>query len=180
MNHARQRQVLNELKVETQARIRRLTQDVGARESIGELSMYDNHPADVGTETFERARDVGSRVYEVRRLEQIDHALERIDSGEYAKCEHCGHRIDDERLEAVPWATRCSRCQQSLDESGTKWRPVEEDVIKMPFGNSDRATEYLGYDGQDAWEDASQQSSSDSPQDRSGEDVHADRRRSVN
>ncbi|MEG3068544.1 MAG: hypothetical protein RQM95_10115 [Syntrophaceticus schinkii] len=31
----------------------------GLRDSINELSMYDNHPADIGTETFERSKDIG-------------------------------------------------------------------------------------------------------------------------
>ena len=29
------------------------------KESVGELSGYDNHPADLGAETFERAKDLG-------------------------------------------------------------------------------------------------------------------------
>ena len=29
------------------------------REAINELSAYDNHPGDLGTETFERAKDLG-------------------------------------------------------------------------------------------------------------------------
>ena len=27
-------------------------------DSIGELSMYDNHPGDIGSEIFERAKDI--------------------------------------------------------------------------------------------------------------------------
>jgi RNA polymerase-binding transcription factor DksA len=41
---------------------------------------------------------------------QIDHALERIERGDYGVCEVCGEDISPERLRAVPYAVRCARC----------------------------------------------------------------------
>ncbi len=37
----------------------------------------------------------------------INHALERIETGNYGQCEECGEDIDPKRLEAVPYATLC-------------------------------------------------------------------------
>lgn len=45
-----------------------------------------------------------------RELQQIEHALERIESGAFATCQECGAGIEDARLVAVPHATLCSRC----------------------------------------------------------------------
>jgi DnaK suppressor protein len=43
-------------------------------------------------------------------LEQIDEALQRIEEGNYGHCEECGVKIPPERLEAIPYATRCVQC----------------------------------------------------------------------
>ena len=37
----------------------------------------------------------------------INDALSRIESGDYTKCEVCGEPIQEERLNAVPYATLC-------------------------------------------------------------------------
>ena len=52
-----------------------------------------------------------------RLLELIDEALERIEAGGYGECAHCGEPVQDKRLEAVPWARHCLRCQD-LQERG--------------------------------------------------------------
>jgi DnaK suppressor protein len=45
-----------------------------------------------------------------REYEQIEHALLRIEKGEYGICENCGERIAIKRLEALPDATLCIIC----------------------------------------------------------------------
>jgi DnaK suppressor protein len=44
-------------------------------------------------------------------LEEVDAALQRFDAGTYGSCVSCGQAIPIERLEVVPAATRCVRCQ---------------------------------------------------------------------
>lgn len=54
-------------------------------------------------------------------LEQINWALARIDEGTYGTCEECGADIPQERLVALPLATRCIECQRVAEreqESG--------------------------------------------------------------
>ena len=41
---------------------------------------------------------------------QIRLALERVKNGTYGNCAKCGDPIPDDRLEAVPYATRCVSC----------------------------------------------------------------------
>lgn len=43
-------------------------------------------------------------------LRQIGRALERIEAGDYGKCETCGSEISKNRLEAVPHASHCIKC----------------------------------------------------------------------
>jgi RNA polymerase-binding transcription factor DksA len=40
----------------------------------------------------------------------IDAALERISDGSYGICDVCGKSIPAERLQALPFATRCAAC----------------------------------------------------------------------
>jgi RNA polymerase-binding protein DksA len=41
------------------------------------------------------------------QLNDVQHALEKLDAGTYGKCETCGEPIADERLEAMPTARYC-------------------------------------------------------------------------
>ena len=43
-------------------------------------------------------------------LHHIDHALERLDAGTFARCEQCGGEIEADRLRAVPYTTHCRGC----------------------------------------------------------------------
>lgn len=40
-------------------------------------------------------------------IRYINHALARIESGDYGECEECGEPIEEKRLEAIPYATLC-------------------------------------------------------------------------
>ena len=40
----------------------------------------------------------------IKRLQQIDSALDRIHTGKYGKCIRCGKQIPDDRLKALPYA----------------------------------------------------------------------------
>jgi acetoin utilization protein AcuB len=50
-----------------------------------------------------------------RRLRAIEHAIERADHGKLGLCEHCGGRISENRLRALPSATQCIRCARELE-----------------------------------------------------------------
>jgi DnaK suppressor protein len=76
-------------------------------ESLSELSSLDQHPADIGTETFDREKDLSILEQVEAELADIDHALKRLDDGTYGTCEACGKAITDERLEALPAARFC-------------------------------------------------------------------------
>ena len=87
------------------------------KESLQELSVVDEHQADIGTETFEREKDL-SIVESVRAgIEDIDRALERLDAGTYGSCEVCHQPIGDDRLEAVPAARFCVEHQAEIERT---------------------------------------------------------------
>jgi DnaK suppressor protein len=81
----------------------------------GELSMIDQHPADIGSETFERDKDL-SILYNVQaELGEVDRALRRIQDGTYGRCEACGRPIGAARLEARPAARFCLDDQATVE-----------------------------------------------------------------
>ena len=53
-----------------------------------------------------------------RALRQIDEALGRLEADTYGVCEECGSEIGEERLEILPFATRCVECEhrREVDE----------------------------------------------------------------
>lgn len=44
-----------------------------------------------------------------RTLEEVLRALQRIENGVYGKCLVCGEEIDEDRLEAIPYAEKCRK-----------------------------------------------------------------------
>jgi RNA polymerase-binding transcription factor DksA len=48
----------------------------------------------------------------LRTIEEIDAALDRIATGTYGHCLHCGSAIPLERLEFRPFAARCVACHE--------------------------------------------------------------------
>ena len=84
-------------------------------ESLGELSSVNQHQADVGTETFNRERDLSILERVQAELSDVEHALRRLDDGTYGTCEACGRPIDDNRLEAMPAARFCLQDQATAE-----------------------------------------------------------------
>lgn len=139
------------------------------RESTGELSAYDNHPADMGSETFERSKDLARRRDLQRALADIDLALQRLEEGIYGYCQRCGRPIPRQRLEVLPATPYCGECARQLEAggiAGASGRPVEEELLSPPFARTWRdASDEIDFDGEDAWQAVARYGTSDTPQD---------------
>lgn len=145
-------------------------------DQIQEDSTVDNHPADLGTEMFEREKDLGLLSNNQRRLREIGIAMERMDRGEYGICEECGEPIGEERLEVMPSAVTCIRCQRGRERLPDRFhRPIEEQVLNPPFGRSFRGRSGdPGFDGEDAWQQVAQYGTAETPQDTPGAATYND------
>lgn len=144
-----------------------LNEHFGLNESqsdmTGELSMYDNHPADVATEIYERGKDIALNEHAEIYLEQVDRALENISIGHYGSCIACGIPIPFERLEALPTTDYCKA--HSPDKKVSDRRPIEEKFLNPPFGRTslDEHDDQTQFDGEDAWQIVERWGNSDSP-----------------
>lgn len=117
MENARARQLL-ESKREELTHLMKVATDQGSLDeaqgdSAGEVAAYDQHNADIATDTLERELDLSVRDGAEARLQDVDRALDRIEKGTYGVCPVCNERIPDERLEIVPEAEFCVEHQPS-------------------------------------------------------------------
>ncbi len=135
-----------------------------------ELSNYDNHPAELGSELYTVEMNLALKVHEQTKLNDIKLALKKIDNGTYGVCENCKKEINPERLEVMPAARFCMECQEDKEarEINTPDQQYDE-IFDSPFGRK-----YLNkqeddeFEGLDQLNDLLKYGSADTPQDMSG------------
>lgn len=76
-------------------------------ENLNEPDINDRASAETETSFELRTRDRYRKL-----LDKIEHALQRIEDGEYGFCEETGEPIGVKRLEARPVATLCIEAQE--------------------------------------------------------------------
>jgi RNA polymerase-binding transcription factor DksA len=90
-----------------------INQTVFSEDQTEAWGENDPESADVGTTTFERAKELSIS----NSLEDLDEkivaALSRIDAGTYGICERCGKPIEKARLRALPYAGLCMDDQRA-------------------------------------------------------------------
>jgi DnaK suppressor protein len=91
----------------------------------GDLSVLRELKAQASGDVVDAALDsvqdeISSQLAEVesRELARIEYALERMRSGQYGICEGCGANIPMARLNALPYATYCIKCQREAERQG--------------------------------------------------------------
>jgi DnaK suppressor protein len=72
-------------------------------------------PADMAANAYTKELIFSMSDKDRALLEQIDESLERIELGEYGTCANCNEPVQEKRLEAIPWARYCVRCQDLLE-----------------------------------------------------------------
>jgi YteA family regulatory protein len=136
--------------------------EMGMNDSIGELSGYDNHPGDIGSELFERGKDLALQDADQHHIDDVNRALSRMERGSYGICEVCHEEIPYERLEAIPWTTTCSEHHSTRQITGR--RSIEEKVIENSVTHSFKDnSDYNGFDGEDAWQSVERYGTSNPP-----------------
>ncbi len=87
------------------------------REASGDISAFTSHPADISTESDEREKVASLITRETEMLKELDAALERVADATYGKCDACGGDIPAARLQALPFATLCVKCQTEAEKA---------------------------------------------------------------
>lgn len=91
--------------------LERVSRIDGQQESSDERSAYSLHMADRGTDAMEREKNMLFAQRGGDYLDNLEEALQRVDSKTFGVCRICGGDIGRARLEAVPIATQCIACK---------------------------------------------------------------------
>jgi DnaK suppressor protein len=96
----------------------------GDQDSFRELAALDVVGDNVDAAVDNANDEISSQLVEIesRELTQIEHALQRIVSGVYGRCEFCGGKIAEARLNALPYTNSCIDCQRENERSGQSFR----------------------------------------------------------
>ncbi|MGH9062757.1 MAG: TraR/DksA C4-type zinc finger protein [Acidimicrobiales bacterium] len=73
--------------------------------------QFDEESGEGGTTTVDRERDLALSAQAKVAIEEIDHALAKIEAGTYGLCERCHNPIPRPRLKALPYARLCVPCK---------------------------------------------------------------------
>jgi DnaK suppressor protein len=73
-------------------------------------------PVDLAVRNYSKNVAITVTENESRQLQMVNEALERIDNKEYGLCLHCEDKIVQKRLEAIPWARYCLKCQELVEQ----------------------------------------------------------------
>lgn len=91
------------------ADLERLTEPPEEGASVG----FGKRVGDGTIEAVERLATTATARSLHRSLQDVEHALRRVEEGSYGTCEVCGKVIPPERLEALPASSRCVSCASS-------------------------------------------------------------------
>jgi DnaK suppressor protein len=117
----------------------------------GDISGLSKVEGQTGGDVVDAALDsaqdeITSQLAEVesRELAAIESALERMKKGTYGKCEACGASIPLARLQALPYAVLCIKCQQEAEEQGGVL-PAGGNIDWTRFGDSGRSDREVSF-----------------------------------
>lgn len=94
-----------------------------------QLAANDGESADLAdraSDGFEDELTAGLLSIEAAQLDEVETALERLDHGAYGLCTTCGKPIPKKRLEILPFAKRCMKCE---DEKARNIPAVDDDEV---------------------------------------------------
>jgi DnaK suppressor protein len=124
MNKAKVRKRLEEERTRLEGVRDGLLREESDADTSAELSNVDQHPGDLGSETFEHEKNQSLLEQVSDELQQIEAAFHRLEQGTYGTCQACGRPIGDERLDAQPATRFCvddqARAERDLGLPGIR------------------------------------------------------------
>src|ERR1041384_6440792 len=93
-------------------------------ELAGGLRNREGVAIEKTADALDEVQLAGERELAIRNLDResnllrnVRSALARIADGSYGTCLHCEEDISPKRLNAVPWAAFCIKCQEAVDRN---------------------------------------------------------------
>jgi DnaK suppressor protein len=96
---------------ELQGVLQRRVRQAPAARSAGAIDDTEQAEADVQEDI-----EVALIQMKAEALDRVRDALARLESGEYGNCVDCSGEVAEERLRAVPFAVRCTACEEAREQ----------------------------------------------------------------
>ncbi|MCW8132146.1 MAG: TraR/DksA family transcriptional regulator [Planctomycetota bacterium] len=126
---AKYREILMDKREALMGQVESLVQDAQRSTEATETSKSPLDAVENASDTYEQDFAFIAMESEEVLLRKIENALRRIREGTFGECEECGDPIKPERLEALPFANLCVKCQV-LEERGLR-RNRDEDFAVL-------------------------------------------------
>jgi DnaK suppressor protein len=97
-------------------------QDVQSRKRVGRAGR-PTEVGDIGDDSeagSQAAIDFALLQRTAEALGRVDEALGRIEAGEYGDCLDCHVEIAEQRLRALPFAVRCTACEERHEDDAAR------------------------------------------------------------
>ena len=112
------RQLLEEKRAQIEKQVVGLRKKI--KKSLDEDRVFERNSGDPDSDFITESSEIEKDEMLVHQLEsaveQIDDAIEAINEGYFGICQKCGCSIDKGRLNTIPWAKYCYKCQVELEE----------------------------------------------------------------
>jgi DnaK suppressor protein len=105
------RQILHDRQREIEGDVRTRIRDARADRASEVFDEVDNSDA-----AMQEEMDFALIQMKAETLSRVDEALARLDRGDYGRCLECGGEISEKRLRALPFAGRCTVCEEKNEQ----------------------------------------------------------------
>jgi len=96
--------------------INNMSKNPGSQNSdSGDVSGHVLHMADVATDMYDREFNLELASNEREVLQKVEQALKRIEEKTFGECNECKKPIPAIRLNAIPYAETCLKCQEKIE-----------------------------------------------------------------
>ena len=112
---------MEEIKQKLQEEKKQILMELQTQRAFNQDDFRKDVGDEVDSSVNEQARELSLLMRDRNRdrLEAIEEAIQRMQTGDYGFCEKCGDPIPKRRLIAMPLARMCVNCQQDQERANT-------------------------------------------------------------
>ena len=112
---------MEEIKQKLQEEKKQILMELQTQRAFNQDDFRKDVGDEVDSSVNEQARELSLLMRDRNRdrLEAIEEAIQRMQTGDYGFCEECGDPIPKQRLIAMPLARMCVNCQQDQERANT-------------------------------------------------------------
>ena len=110
---------MEEIKQKLQEEKKQILMELQTQRAFNQDDFRKDVGDEVDSSVNEQARELSLLMRDRNRdrLEAIEEAIQRMQTGDYGFCEECGDPIPKRRLIAMPLARMCVNCQQDQERA---------------------------------------------------------------